>query len=127
MERHINIVAALHIIYSFLGILIALLASTILNLIGDFANDMEADIVLSIIANAITVFFTIIAIPGILGGIGLIKRKEWARILILIISVLNLLNFPIGTAIGGYSIWALIQPEVVAEFKSIGSQEPYAE
>jgi hypothetical protein len=47
---------------------------------------------------------------------GLYKRKEWARILTLVLSIVEIFSFPFGTAIGIYSIWALIQPETVAEF-----------
>lgn len=122
MEKHINVVAALHIGFSLIGLIIALLVSTILNLVGDFADDQHAEMILSIIANAISVFFIILALPGILGGIGLFKRKEWARVLILIVSVLDLLNFPLGTAIGTYSIWALVQPEIVGKFGNRSSE-----
>ncbi len=123
MEKHINIVATIHIIFSLLGIFFAILASTILGLVGDFIDDRDAEMVLTIVANGVAVFFTIIAIPGIIGGIGLMKRKEWARILILIISVLDLFNFPIGTAVGGYSIWALVQPEVVDKFGNRSAEQ----
>ena len=87
------------------------------HVIGDFADDHEAEFVLSIIANVIMIIAFVVSLPGILAGIGLFKRKEWARILTLIISVLNLFSFPIGTGIGVYSIWALVQPENVAAFK----------
>lgn len=116
MEKHINVVAALQIGFSIFGILIALFVSTILNLVGNFAEDPKANLILNIIANAVAIFFTVLAIPGIIGGVGLLKRKEWARILVLILSVLNLFNFPVGTAVGVYSIWALVQPEAIAEF-----------
>jgi len=59
----------------------------------------------------------LLSIPGLIAGIGLFKRKEWARILTLIISIISLLNFPIGTAVGVYSIWALVHPEVIDQFK----------
>ena len=52
-----------------------------------------------------------ISIPGIVGGIALVKGKSWARIFMLVLSVLILFNIPIGTAIGAYSIWALSQNE----------------
>jgi hypothetical protein len=116
MQKHINIVAALQIGFSIFGILFAFLIYVILNLIGDFTDEPEANVILSIVANAIATVFIILAIPGIIGGIGLFKRKEWARILVLILSVLDLFHFPVGTAVGVYSIWALVQPEVVAEF-----------
>ena len=117
MERHINVVAALQIGYSILGLIIGILLFTVLHLVGDFVDEHEAEIVLSIIANIMITMFVILSIPGIIAGMGLFKRKEWARILTLILSVLHLLSFPIGTAVGIYSIWALVQPEVVEAFK----------
>jgi len=117
MERHINVVAALQIGYSILGLIIAGAFFTFFHLIGDIVDDHEAEFVLGIIANVLMVITIILSIPGILAGIGLFKRKEWARILTLIISVLNLLSFPLGTGLGIYSIWALVQPEIVEEFK----------
>jgi hypothetical protein len=116
MEKHINVVAALQIGLSIFNLLIALLVFTILKLIIGFVGDQNSELVLSIIANAIAIIFIIISIPGLLAGFGLYKRREWARILTMIISVIEIFNFPFGTAIGIYSIWALIQPESVAEF-----------
>ena len=117
MERHINVVAALQIGYSILGLIIASALFAFFHLIGDIADDKDAELVLGIIANVLMVATTILSIPGIIAGIGLFKRKEWARILTLIVSVLNLLSFPIGTGLGIYSIWALVQPENVEAFK----------
>jgi hypothetical protein len=121
MEKHINIVAALHIGLSILGIIIGVFAFFTLNLIGDFSQDQDAQFVLSIIARIVVGFLIFLSIPGLIAGIGLLKRKEWARILTLIISVISLLNFPLGTAVGVYSIWALVNTEVVDEFKNINS------
>ena len=117
MEKHINIVAALQIGFSILGLIIGSLIFTILFFVGDFVDDTEAQTVLTIIANIIMVVIVILSIPGIIAGIGLLKRKEWARILTLILSVIDLINFPVGTAVGAYSIWAMVQPEVVEHFK----------
>jgi Ni,Fe-hydrogenase I cytochrome b subunit len=118
MEKHINVVASLQIGLSILGLFIAGLLFTLFHLIGDIANDHEAEIVLSIIANVLMIVMVILSIPSIIAGIGLFKRKEWARILTLIISVLDLFNFPLGTAVGVYSIWAMVQPETVEIFKN---------
>jgi hypothetical protein len=117
MEKHINIVAALQIGLSILSILIGIFVFTILCLVGNFSDDAQAEQVLSVIAIILISFITICSIPGILAGAGLFKRKEWARILALIISVIHLINFPFGTAVGAYSIWALVQPEVAEKFK----------
>lgn len=116
MEKHINIVAALQIGLSMFCLLFVILIFTVLNLVSGFVNEPEGSMVLSIIANVIAIVFTIISIPGIVAGLGLYKRKEWARLLTLVLSVVEFFNFPLGTAIGIYSIWALVQPEIVAEF-----------
>ncbi len=117
MERHINVVAALQIGLSVLGMIIGIVVFAILNITGGFVGEAEAQKILGIIANVLVILFVTLSIPGIIAGIGLFKRKEWARVLTLIISVLDLFNFPLGTAVGVYSIWALVQPEVVEEFK----------
>ncbi len=117
MERHINVVAALQIGLSILSILIGVLVFTVLYITGDFVDEMETRQILAIIANVMIVVITLVSIPGIIAGIGLFKRKEWARILALILSVIELFNFPLGTAVGVYSLWALVQPEVVEHFR----------
>lgn len=117
MGKHINVVAALQIGYSILGFIIGGIFFLFFHLLGDFVDDHEAEFILGIVANVLMTMVLILSIPGIIAGMGLLKRKEWARILTIIISVLNLLSFPLGTALGAYSIWALIQPENVAAFK----------
>ena len=116
MEKHINIVAALQIGLSIFNLLVAFLIFTVLKLVGGFVDDANATTILSIIADVLAVVFIVISVPGILAGMGLYKRKEWARILTLILSIIEIFSFPFGTAIGIYSIWALIQPETIAAF-----------
>lgn len=118
MEKHIQVVAVLRIGFSILGLLLGGLLYALFFFLGDFVNDNEAQFVLTIIAQVLLIVIISLSIPGIIAGIGLFKRKEWARILTLIISVLDLINFPIGTAVGAYSIWALVQPEIIEHFKS---------
>jgi len=116
MEKHINVIAALHIGLSILGIIIGGIVFAILYFVRDISGDPDAEMVLTIVANVMIVFIVIVSIPGIIAGWGLFKRKEWARILTLILSVIDLFNIPVGSAVRVYSIWALVQPEVVAEF-----------
>jgi hypothetical protein len=117
MEKHISVVAALHIGLSIIGIVLGFFLFFGLNLAGSITNDHQATEILSIISKVLTVFVLMVSIPGIIAGIGLIRKKEWARVLTLVLSVLDLLHFPLGTAIGIYSIWALVQPEVMEQFK----------
>ena len=119
MEGHVTAVGALCIGLSALAILVGGFIFVLLAGIGFVSHDGDASAVLSTIGFIIGGFLTIISIPGIIGGIGLLKRKEWARILVLVISALQLINIPIGTVIGAYSIWVLVQQETVRMFNPI--------
>ncbi len=52
----------------------------------------------------------ILALPCLLSGFGLYNKKGWARGVALIVGILALFNFPIGTALGIYTIWVYFQP-----------------
>jgi len=125
MQKNINIVAALQIGLSIFNLLIAFLIFTVLKLVGGFVDDPNGSTILSLIADILAIVFIVISFPGILAGMGLYKRKEWARILTIILSIIELFSFPFGTAIGIFSIWAMIQPETVAEFNDRSSAEQF--
>ena len=46
-------------------------------------------------------------IPAFVGGVGLLRGKNWARVVIAVLSFLLLLAIPVGTAIGAFGLWAL--------------------
>lgn len=123
MENHVKVVAVLYLVLSILGLIAAFAIYFVLNVVGQITDDQQASTILSIISNVITTVIVISAIPGIIGAWGLLKHKEWARILVIILSIINLLNFPFGTALGIYAIWALVQPESLALFNNAANQE----
>jgi hypothetical protein len=113
-ERHYRIVAIVHIVYACLGFLCGLVGATLLlglsALPGLSGHSMSESVilrVLGILALAVTVLTTF---PAFVGGVGLLKRQPWARILLLVVAVFDLVSFPIGTAIGVYTLWALWEP-----------------
>lgn len=117
MEKHLTAVAALHVGLSILGGLIGIFVFVLLTGIGVVAREKEAFIILSTIGTGVGVFFLVLSVPGIIGGTGLFRRKEWARILVLILSAIDLLNIPFGTALGIYSIWVLVQEDTIQLFR----------
>ena len=121
MEKHIDIIAGLNIGLSILGMLAGFAVFGILYVVGDISDDQQAQLILSLISKVLMGFVVLLSIPGLIAGLGLLRRKEWARVLALIVSVISLLNFPLGTAVGVYSIWTLVHPEVVAKFKTENS------
>ncbi len=59
-----------------------------------------------------------LSIPALVAGIGVLARKSWARILGIIVSVFALISFPIGTLIGIYAIFVLMQDAATNYFAS---------
>jgi len=56
-------------------------------------------------------------IVSIIVGWGLLGLNNWARWAALVLAVLGLLAFPIGTIIGALIIWYLLQDEAKAAFE----------
>jgi len=53
------------------------------------------------------VFLLGIAVMDVVIGFGLWKLQNWARILTIVLSVLDLIHVPFGTALGVYGLWVL--------------------
>jgi hypothetical protein len=107
--QHIMIVGWLHIVGSAIFLAIAAFVFALLTGIGVASGDAEAVTVLSIVGTSVAAFLSLLALPGIAAGIGLLMRKSWGRVLAIVVGILNLINFPIGTLIGVYTLWVLFQ------------------
>ncbi len=118
MEKHINLLGVLYIGFSLLGILFAIFLFLAITGGGLLSGDSQTIAVTSTVGSIITVFLLLISLPGILGGIGLLKRLSWARFLVLILGVLQLVNVPFGTILGAYTLWVLMQNETAQLFVS---------
>lgn len=114
MEKHLTLVGALSITLGALGVFFAVVALIAIVGAGLFSDDPTARFVTQIVGPAVALFLVLTSIPGIVGGIGLLKRKTWARILVLIYAIPSLLSIPIGTAFGVYAIWVFMQDETTS-------------
>lgn len=76
---------------------------------------------LTLIAGPFALVLTFFSALSIIGGIGVLKHANWARYLTLVLSVLDLFNFPLGTALGIYCLWVLAQDRTARLF---GAQPP---
>jgi hypothetical protein len=117
MRQHVPIVAWLNIAGSILVLLIAAFLLILLPVIGVASGDREAAGILFAVAAGIGIFLAVLGLPGLIAGIGLLKRKNWGRIVAIVVSFLNLLNFPLGTLLGGYSLWVLFQEAASTYFE----------
>ena len=118
MKQHVSLTGSLHVGFGVLGLLGALAVYLSFHFVFGFVEDVDiAEELISFIGNTLSVFIAFFSILGIVGGIGLFSYKSWARILVMIVSAINCLNVPIGTAKGIYSIWVLMQPETIELFE----------
>ncbi len=131
MEKHIKLVGILNIVYRSLTLLGALVLiglaigfRFIIEFVQQFEHHNMQEIppvvftIVPVVLTCIGIIMIIVSVAGIIGGVGVLKRKEWGRITTLIISFLNLLRVPLGTALGIYSLWALLNDEVIKKFET---------
>ena len=118
MEKHVTLVAVLNIAFGFLGIFLGIFVFIVLVGAGIISQDPEALTITSIVGIAVGFFLILTSIPEVIGGFGLLKRRPWARVLVLIIAVLDLFMIPIGTIIGIYELWVLLNEDTAKLFKA---------
>jgi hypothetical protein len=111
MQKHITILAVLHIAYSGIALLGGVVVFLAIVGGGLLSGEAETIGITTGVGTIVAFILFVFAAPGLIGGIGLLKRGSWARILVLIVGCLNLLSVPFGTALGVYTIWVLVQPE----------------
>ena len=116
MEKHLTVVALINITFGVVFFFIGLALFLAVAGGGVISGDPQAMLITGAVGSGLGIFFTVLAVPGIIGGIGLLKRKGWARILMLMIAVLDLFNIPIGTLIGAYTIWVLLNDQTIRLF-----------
>lgn len=111
MESHVKILGILYLISGGLFLLGALVLATTMAGAGLLAQDAGIFALLSGLGVVIAGFLALLGLPGLIAGWGLLQHKSWSRVLGLVLGFVNLVNFPIGTLLGAYSLWVLLQPE----------------
>lgn len=119
MEKYVQLLGVLYIVFSALGLLAAIIVFVAVVGGGLLSGDSEAISITMIVGTAVGGFVALLSVPGVIGGIGLLKRKYWAKVLVLILGILNLPGIPIGTALGVYTIWVLMNEETNPVFQPV--------
>jgi hypothetical protein len=119
MKKHVTVVGVIHIAFGVLGLIGALSVFFALHFARGFVSNEEIpEMVLSMLAVSLPLLIGFISTLGLVGGIGLLAYKSWARYLVIIVAALGCLNIPIGTLKGVYSLWVLLQDETVKLFEN---------
>ena len=117
MQSHVTVVGVLHIGAGIIGLIIGLIIFLALGWASGYVMNPDIEFLLPTLAVLIGGGIVVFSALDIAGGIGLLSYQSWARILILITSVPHLLNIPIGTAIGIYSIVILVHADTQRLFE----------
>lgn len=117
MDTHVKVLAVLEIAMSSFGLLGAVVLMLIfggaMGIIGA-SGDYDAPFALPLIGitgMALVSFLLVLSIPGFVVGIGLLKRRPWARIAGIVMSIVGMMAVPFGTALGVYGLWVLFSKE----------------
>lgn len=131
LQAHKRIVGIVHIIYGTFTAIIFLLVGAFFDAFYPFIIEAiredsgnEVATIFEAARNLLQSIFYILlifcALPSIIGGIGVLQKKKWGMIITLIAGCISVFSFPIGTAIGGYTIFVFIEDNKQKDDKNQG-------
>jgi hypothetical protein len=125
MTTHVKVLGVLFIALSALALVFAVFlllaiggAAGIVGMTTDPEDAAIAIPVLGLAGTTLGLMLLVFSLPGLITGWGLLAFKPWARILGIVLSVLQLLNIPFGTALGIYGLWVLLNKDTERLFSS---------
>jgi len=126
MQKHIQLLGIIYIAYHAIGLVLASLIWVVMSSIGMMSGDPQAAGILTLIGTVIATLLFTLSAPGVVGGIGILKGWWWSRYLVLLLGCLNLIHIPLGTILGVYTFWVLMQDESVEYFEAdrVAHQSP---
>jgi hypothetical protein len=124
METHVKVLGVLQIALGCLSLFAAVVILFVflggLSAMG-FSSDPDAQAALPLVGfvgTSIVTLLIVLSLPGIITGIGLLRRRPWARIIGIVLSVLSLIAIPFGTIVGVYGLWVLFSKDTERLFEA---------
>jgi hypothetical protein len=133
-ETHVAVVGWLQIVNGLIGIIAGAFVATLILGAGAFSASLMQDSgaategallmrFMATTAAALGGLMFILSVPGVVAGIGLLRRASWSRVMTLVLSAFELVLFPIGTILAAYSIFVLSQQAAIGAFGACCSIE----
>lgn len=117
MRDQVKILGWLFIAFGSITILLAILLFILLAGGGAVSGDRQAMFITSTVGATIAIFLTVLALPNLITGWGLLRFRPWARILGLVLGALHVLAFPFGTLLCVYAFYVLLNQEATRLFE----------
>jgi uncharacterized membrane protein len=126
VARHVQMMGVLWLIYGSLeligGVVLLFVSHVILaqvvrhpdqaNPIPDFLKPLLSTIAAFILAKSALC---------LTGAVGLLQRGRWARLVILVAAFISLINMPLGTALGIYTLWVLLADNGQRQYEALAT------
>jgi len=111
MDKHITLAGAFNLAMGIMGILGVIAGSMMMAVLENHIEEPDAAAIVVLAVSLGLSYLAVFSTAQIICAIGLLKRTSWSRVLMIIVSAFKLPSVPIGTALGIYTIWVLIQDE----------------
>jgi hypothetical protein len=111
MRDHLKILGWLYAVTGGLMLLLAVVLGTVFGVAGAVVGGAEGGALIGGLGFAFAVFIGALSLPSLICGWGLLNYKPWARVLGIVLSALQIANVPVGTLIGGFGLWVLLNDE----------------
>lgn len=114
METHVKALAVLFLVLGACGLLAAVVLgfifSGLVTVVGTSGppDAAVAAPVIGLTGMTLVALLVVLSVPTVVIGAGLLQLRPWARTGGIVVSILQLVWFPIGTLLGAYGLWVLL-------------------
>jgi hypothetical protein len=120
VEGRVRTLGRLYLAVSAVVMLCACIAFVAIAPWGLLSGDPIATALLAGLGGTLAALLLMLSAPGLIGGIALLTRRSWARVYAMVLAVVILFWFPLGTILGAYSLYVLLQPDTRLYFEQRG-------
>ena len=130
-DTHTRIAACLHIVLAVLALLVLLVLAAIVGAFGALGPGIGVDRQIADWVGGLGILviglFALLPVLELIGAVMLLRGSDTGRVFTIAFSVLSLINIPFGTAVGVYSLWALLRekPPLAPSPMPMGVRQPY--
>jgi hypothetical protein len=125
MQTHVKVLGVVYLAVGggmlLLALFLFLTMGSVAGIVGATAEPQDAAIaipVLGLAGTTLAIMLGIFSLPSLFTGYGLLYFRPWARIVGIVLSAVSLINIPIGTVVGAYGLWVLLNKETERLFNN---------
>lgn len=124
MHKHVYALGIIMIgvaIYHLMGMFFA---STVVAGSSLLFSPYSQSILTSLVGSILAGIVLVLIIPMFIAGFGLARRRRWARALGMVVCCIYMLHIPLGTIIGIYGLWVLMNNQTIEMFEGRSQAVP---